>query len=486
VAVACCVRLAAAHPAVTKPCKDCHADVHRGELGARDCGTCHATAAWTPSTYGAAQHARYPLDGRHVATPCGGCHLGRPRVTFVIPQSACLDCHENPHGTKFPKEMVESGCAGCHTTGTWKTWRADHTAWPLTGGHTRTPCVSCHPGRAEGDAAAAFRGVPRGCDKCHDDTHAAQFRAAPAKACTDCHATGSWRAPFDHSKAKLAVDGAHAALACARCHPAVPLRNGQQSVRYRLGYAACRDCHANPHPRITAECNTCHVSTSWHKVAGSSADFDHRTTGFALRGRHATTTCASCHDKGVRPPNTCGACHRDTHQGRMNGACAECHTPIAWADVRVFEQHRRTRMPLTGKHAAIECTACHRRQGERKWSDLPIDCYSCHEARYRTAQPDHVGAQPFSRDCALCHVTIAWKPAIDPSLLRVSPDHAAFSLTGSHSAAECAACHVDTRRRKLVRCDGCHTVAKLRSQHRTPVANVAPDCLRCHPRGARR
>lgn len=483
-------RVAYGHPAVTKPCASCHEDLHRGELGTR-CDGCHTTTAWAPSTYGLAQHVKYPLDGRHVGTPCSGCHRGeRPRVTFVIPQRDCLDCHANPHGTKFSKEMVEAGCVACHTTGTWKAWRVDHRAWPLTGGHTRTACAACHPGTDPAAPASAFRGVPRACEQCHDDTHAGQFRGVPVKACTDCHSTETFRGPFDHARTRYPLEGVHADLACVRCHPTTDLRNGERAVRWRLGYAACSACHASPHPRIavtTIECSACHGSTSWKEISGAGAGFDHATTGFALRGAHASTACMGCHAKGTRPPSACEACHRNTHQGRLTGPCAECHTAVAWSDVRTLEQHRRTRMPLTGKHAILECTACHRRQSDRAWSDLPVDCFACHGERYRRAQPDHDGPLAFSRNCAQCHFTVAWSPAFDPTLLRASTNHdASFVLAGSHRATECASCHVDERRRKLVRCDGCHTTGALRTQHRTRITAVAADCLRCHPRGARR
>jgi hypothetical protein len=36
---------------------------------------------------------------------------------------------------------------------------------------------------------------------------------------------------------------------CVGCHRQERLRNGTKSVRYRLGYSECADCHANPHAR---------------------------------------------------------------------------------------------------------------------------------------------------------------------------------------------------------------------------------------------
>ena len=254
------------------------------------------------------------------------------------------------------------------------------------------------------------------------------------------------------------------------------------------------------------DCSACHTVDGW-KLASSagSSGFDHDRTGFPLRAAHAQASCGGCHTSRVKPPRSCESCHKDPHAGRMDGACFECHTTTTWAETATLEQHRRTRMPLTGKHALIDCVACHKRQRDRTFTDLPTDCYACHRAAYHltTTHPNHDGSQdpnstPFSRSCARCHQTIAWKPAfIDPASLpgamaraavRAGEHDAVFLLSsGSHRTAACASCHVDPRRAKVVRCDGCHQEAALRQQHpRAAVPRAAVACLRCHPRGALR
>jgi hypothetical protein len=472
----------AAHPQVEgKRCAACHTDPHRGEVG-EACERCHGDGQWSPSTYGVAQHATYKLDGRHVATPCSGCHPGRPRVSFAIVSRECLDCHQNPHGTRFAKELVAGGCAACHTTGTWKAWKAPHPAtFALDGGHARAACTACHPNQQ-------WKGAPRACEACHDDVHAGQFGRRP---CTACHTTGSFRAPFDHSKARYTPAGMHVDLACSRCHPQTTLRSGEQAVAWRLGYATCGSCHVQRHRGVAVDCGTCHDSVGFGNVRGSPQQFDHAATGFALRGRHAAAGCMTCHQRGMRPSTSCEGCHVDVHRGRLTGGCAECHTPQAWTDTQVLQRHRQTRMPLTGKHAEIECVACHRRQAQRTWSDTPVDCVSCHAERYRAAVPNHLGAVPFAQNCSLCHVTYAWRPAIDPTagLRARGRDHLRFALVGPHRAAPCESCHPDPRRAAAVRCDGCHRAATLRAQHRTTAVSrstSATACLACHPRGARR
>jgi hypothetical protein len=234
------------------------------------------------------------------------------------------------------------------------------------------------------------------------------------------------------------------------------------------------------------DCSACHTTDGWKlaAVAGKSG-FDHDRTGFPLRDAHAQAQCGGCHTSTAKPASTCESCHKDPHAGRMDGACFECHTATAWSDTATLDQHRRTRMPLTGKHALIECSACHKRQGDRQYTDLPVDCYACHRADYHNASthPAHDGSDPgvapFSRDCAQCHQTIAWKPAFTDVMTLGRTQHAAFDIsTGKHAGAPCASCHVDVKRTSRVRCDGCHATVQHRSG---AVPQAAAACLRCHP-----
>lgn len=240
-------------------CDACHEDQHRGAFAKRDggeCATCHRVSGFRPTTFGLDLHAttKFPLDGSHVAVPCVACHQGkRPRVDFRVPEQACADCHENPHGQQFEAEMKAGGCAHCHSTASWQSPKVDHDIWPLTGVHARTACDACHPA-SEADRKAGrsptYRGAPRACDGCHFDVHAGQFRATePVRACELCHDTGAFAiTEFDHEAiAGYALTGAHQRVECARCHPREPLRNGDTAVRYRLGYRTCNACHANPH-----------------------------------------------------------------------------------------------------------------------------------------------------------------------------------------------------------------------------------------------
>ncbi|HEY5923904.1 MAG TPA: hypothetical protein VIV11_19630 [Kofleriaceae bacterium] len=237
-------------------CTSCHADDHKGEFKARnngDCAQCHTLGGFAPTTFGATQHAttKLPLDGKHAATPCSSCHPGaRPRLNFVNAKQTCADCHANPHGSQFANEMALGGCAQCHSAVDWHRAKFDHSTWPLVGSHARTACAACHGEQKKGAEPAAYRGIPRECEGCHDDIHAGQFRQTqPAKDCKTCHDVETFliATSFDHSRTRYPLEGKHKPLACAKCHLTETLRNGQQAVRWRLGYTQCKDCHANPH-----------------------------------------------------------------------------------------------------------------------------------------------------------------------------------------------------------------------------------------------
>lgn len=237
-------------------CNACHADMHKAEFAARgggECAQCHTVAGFAPTTFGVAEHARtaFALDGKHVAAPCSSCHgSARPRVAFTVAKRACLECHANPHGARFDKEIAAGGCARCHTTFDWHLAKIDHSTFPLVGAHTRTPCAACHGEHQKGAEAAAYRGIPRACEGCHDDIHAGQFQqTAPVAGCKTCHDPVSFKiaGAFAHATTGFPLEGKHQPLACDRCHVTAQLRNGTTAVRWRLGYRQCKDCHANPH-----------------------------------------------------------------------------------------------------------------------------------------------------------------------------------------------------------------------------------------------
>lgn len=271
-------------------CAECHADAHAGQLAARagggSCESCHTDDGWGSSTFGTAAHARLrlPLEGRHAEIPCAACHglerrglpahakpaaaFGTAKVALALGETSCASCHADPHGGRYgaggPGAKL-GGCAACHGSKSFRPAVMDPAlharfAFTLEGAHLATPCVGCHvemratPAArtlvldAKGVASLPFTTAARtACASCHETPHGRQFAARPGNgACESCHTVTSFRSAerFDHERdARFSLKGAHARVACGRCHRAPPGRGAPQPVVYRGVPSACEACH---------------------------------------------------------------------------------------------------------------------------------------------------------------------------------------------------------------------------------------------------
>ena len=154
--------------------------------------------------------------------------------------------------------------------------------------------------------------------------------------------------------------------------------------------------------------------------AAGGSKFDHSTTGFPLTGEHIHTPCVALPQQHARPSSASArAATRTSTAGGCSQTCDTCHSPAGWKVTRPLEIHRMTRFPLTGMHVLADCTECHLRASEQKWTDAPIDCFACHEKDYRGPATSRCTwgrrrRPPLPRDCSLCHRAIAWVPANVP------------------------------------------------------------------------
>ncbi|HEY8087907.1 MAG TPA: cytochrome c3 family protein, partial [Polyangiaceae bacterium] len=241
-------------------------------------------------------------------------------------------------------------------------------------------------------------------------------------------------------------------------------------------------------------------------AAGGDVRFDHATTGFPLTGQHMRASCVSCHNSSVPLKRACVSCHEDFHRGRLSQACDNCHLPAGWKVTQPLKVHRMTQFPLTGMHVLADCTQCHVRASEQKFTDAPVECYGCHQQDYqRPGIFPHTGSAtsaPLPRQCNLCHRAVAWVPATVPASLSATtgsplqtqaappPGHdLRFPISfGSHRVAACSDCHASLSAPRSVRCVGCHAhdPVLLTQQHKRPMATDGASCLSCHPGGVRR
>jgi predicted CXXCH cytochrome family protein len=163
-------------------CTDCHADPHPQSMTVvapnRDpgCQSCHHQDSWRVTDFDHAPTG-FPLDGRHAAVSCAGCHKSGSAVDFSGLRKTCAACHEDVHQGQFDGRASADGgqvaCDECHVTVDWFAEKFDHetgSRFPLRGGHERVACTGCHqPDQADNERLLRFRPVATACRDCHDN-----------------------------------------------------------------------------------------------------------------------------------------------------------------------------------------------------------------------------------------------------------------------------------------------------------------------------
>src|SRR5205085_1150970 len=154
-----------------RDCFGCHQaqESHAGRLG-KDCGICHGSEKWKPSSFDHTRDTTWPLTGQHEKVACHTCHTAN-----VMTQ-------------KLPTE-----CESCHSENGWKLWQFDHgkeTGFALSGAHGKLACESCH--RRPPDEVK----LKQDCLSCHekDDVHFGQY----GRQCDRCHTTITWKGAKVH------------------------------------------------------------------------------------------------------------------------------------------------------------------------------------------------------------------------------------------------------------------------------------------------
>lgn len=467
--------------ALRPACATCHTDVHKGTLGPT-CTSCHSTRTAFRVLSGQFDHAKsaFPLVGAHRSVPCASCHVNR---TFKgLKFGACSDCHRDPHRQSFGPT-----CTTCHSSDAWRTTRIDHarTGFTLKGRHAAVSCASCHR-----QPAMKVKLRSETCAACHVDVHKGAFK----KDCSACHSeSGFGNTPFDHSQTPFALTGMHAGLACSKCHKSVtvgtPARRPAAraaaspviSADFRGLTGTCTSCHTDVHRgELGPRCDSCHSPSTFHL-----ASFTHPRFAEFFGGSHETVACAKCHSSDGRMHFTdigtsCATCHQDVHLGQLGPKCESCHSIAAPAFTTTSFSHAATRFALTGRHAAVPCVQCHKRetgafpagQGSAvRFANVGVECRTCHA-------DIHLGQ--FASTCETCHTTSGF--ALPGYRHRTAPLPGFFA--GRHAKAPCSACHKPrtgafpggTGTAVLFRadpaCATCHT-----DVHRGSLGN---NCIECH------
>jgi hypothetical protein len=209
---------------------------------------------------------------------------------------------------------------------------------------------------------------------------------------------------FDHDETNFPLDYRHAQTSCESCH----LQGVFVGTPRR-----CVACHSNSgriqasaassrHIRVIGDCDFCHTSDSWTRVAR----VDHSVV---------IGSCVSCHNGVVAEGKNSG------HIPSTN-VCDDCHTTYNWRFYHVDVEsncvfcHNDT--IAEGKNASHitstqACEDCHRTSS---WKPDKVDhnsvlgtCFSCHNGII--ARGKNAGHVPSSDDCSLCHRVRRWVPA---------------------------------------------------------------------------
>ncbi|RPI28943.1 MAG: hypothetical protein EHM61_03370, partial [Acidobacteria bacterium] len=372
-------------------CASCHTDdydeardpEHKATGFPRNCESCHSTTTWEGSQFDHDVRTRFPLTGGHKPIKCADCH---ENGQFVGTPADCASCHTDDFDKAVDPKHAAAGfsrdCVSCHNTASWTGGSFDHdakTKYPLTGGHRKPSCESCH-------SSGTYAGTASDCASCHTDDFNAVREPDHKTAgfptdCARCHTTSDWKGgSFDHSTTKFPLTGGHVGKTCSSCHA-----NGQFA-----GTASdCASCHAADYDGTTTpkhaaagfsrDCAGCHNTVAW-----TGAGFDHDTkTKYPLTGGHRKASCESCHSSGIYAgtASDCASCHTDDYNAVQDPNhktagfptdCARCHSTSDWKGGSF--DHSTTKFPLTGGHVGKTCSSCH---ANGQFAGTASDCASC-------------------------------------------------------------------------------------------------------------
>ena len=112
------------------------------------------------------------------------------------------------------------------------------------------------------------------CHACHrkDDKHQLKFGTA----CESCHNARAWGLwDYDHARrAKVALDGAHASLACEACHTR-PAPAGKAAAGEGTTCVACHRRDDTHDGAFGPVCEQCHVTTRWRQIRQRTGSMAH-------------------------------------------------------------------------------------------------------------------------------------------------------------------------------------------------------------------
>jgi hypothetical protein len=403
------------------------------------------------------------------------------------PKRDCQLCHHEHQGKSF--ELIE-----------WVPSKSDfphaETGWPLKGKHSAVKCDDCHQSRlivaadiqrglgAHPAQKQTYLGLPTKCSACHFDEHRGQL----GEKCESCHNEKGWSpAPgYNHAKTDYPLTGKHADVACEKCHErrpdsetpasAFPAPVKREFAKYsNVAHESCLDCHQDPHKGSFGDrCASCHSTAGWSIIhTPESQRAFHDKTRYPLRGLHAEVECRSCH--GPFPG------HPARFKNMAFQACTDCHADAHEGQLADAHTHKTT------------CEDCHTVNG---FQPARYELANHQKTRYPLE-----GAHQ-STPCNACHLakpTLAARiPASTTRLLKLErrPSLFSFALFRIPGALnECETCHKDPHAGQFrsagesIPCSKCHRESSFNDlsfnhdrDSRFPLSgqHAVAQCAQCH------
>lgn len=415
----------------TVACRACH-DVDRDGFANPSLSTC-ASCHETEGGFHHGNDARLPDGG---AVTCLSCHPfwvregPLPNTNWV-----CLDCHQEPMGTKRAARVHDTACFFCH--------RPHQT--PFT---KPTDCTVCHDGigllhGASGPTVAAT------CMTCHEQ----HTRAVEATgACLECHSDAKRQKRASHVVTAQAIfEGGHEG--CGSCH--APHRFAKADVK------ACESCHENHPvlargvtPKAHAACTDCHQphAAKAPPKACESCHRDVKPTHPVTAGAPGCLGCHPIHEK--LPPAT------------VARECRDCHDAPHLTGVVHAEKDARGR--------PMQCTSCHRPHAFDLGHGSQASCRACHQDKLAaTAKVNKSG----HATCANCHTGLPHKPA--PEQKACGECHTDRPTTGT-GHVKCLDCHEPHSGSVEKTCTSCHEPDGLEGLHAVSRHQTCETCHQAH------
>jgi len=307
-------------------------------------------------------------------------------------------------------------------------------------------------------------------------------------------ATGAWGqiSPGDLTEAHSKLEGMSN---CTQCH----------DIGSKVSNTKCLDCHKEIKSLVSQnkgyhasrsvksqdcfDCHSEHHGRKFDMVRFDTKGFDHKATGYALEGKHASVDCKKCHmpdnianselkkrnDTYLGLDTKCLSCHDDFHQQTLSSDCMQCHSMSGFTPVTKFN-HDATDFPLKGGHANVDCKECHQEttRNGKPFQEFAIDfkdCVSCHK-------DPHANKLPGS--CTQCHTDTSFETFIGKG--KFNHSRTGFDLKGAHKTMDCFECHEkrnnpltifqDRQKVEENNCVACHQDAHDNK--------FGQDCKQCH------